>query len=538
MIPERRRLPYALLLSLLIHTWLLTLTFSGQGFGLPSFSLPWQDRRIEAPDLRVALVSPPVTTSAPAVTPAVSSSQPAGVEQPVARSPAATPSVSLAPKGEFAGTIVQKANPRTEVKPNAGATPSTEAATKAVSARAPSAVDRAAGAEPAPGTAPAMIAVDRSDEETWLVPPPIVTGAPDVSSQSTAMSSLPELPEPVAPVVPAPIVATAPNAPNQSTALSPLPELPEPVAPVVPAPIGTTVPDASSQSTAMSPLPELPEPVAPVVPPPIVATAPAASSQLVAMSSLPDLAKLASAQQIQRAEQPGAAQQEAARAEAARQEAARAEAQAAAAKREERLRAIGRQLDEEAARSEAARQQAAQAVPAQRQAVPTEAARSEAQTAEEKREARLRAIGRQLDEEAARRDAEITAAPQAPLLPPSMSPVRRYRLLGRTDPNQEIIRYAEAWERKIELNMTFDKIREVARRPHTDPLVTVAIRSDGSVESVTIVQSSGVAALDAAIRSIVDAQKPYQAFPQSLARQYDVIEIRRTWYFDTAIRLY
>ena len=132
----------------------------------------------------------------------------------------------------------------------------------------------------------------------------------------------------------------------------------------------------------------------------------------------------------------------------------------------------------------------------------------------------------------------MAAAPLAPSLPPSISPIRRYRLFGRTDPNQEIIRYAEAWERKIELNMTFDKVREAAKQPHTDPLVTVAVRSDGSVESVTIVQSSGVADIDQAIRRIVESQKPYPAFPPSLARQYDVIEIRRTWYLDVAVRLY
>ncbi len=92
--------------------------------------------------------------------------------------------------------------------------------------------------------------------------------------------------------------------------------------------------------------------------------------------------------------------------------------------------------------------------------------------------------------------------------------------------------------RKIQLNMTFDMVREAAKQPHTDPLVTVAIRSDGSVESVTFVQSSGVAAIDEAIRRIVDSQRPYQVFPPGLASECDVIEIRRTWHFDTAIRLY
>ena len=86
--------------------------------------------------------------------------------------------------------------------------------------------------------------------------------------------------------------------------------------------------------------------------------------------------------------------------------------------------------------------------------------------------------------------------------------------------------------------MTIDMVREAAKQPHTDPLVTVAIRSNGSVESVTFVRSSGVAAIDEAIRRIVDSQTPYQAFPPSLAREYDVIEIRRTWHFDVAVRLY
>ena len=86
--------------------------------------------------------------------------------------------------------------------------------------------------------------------------------------------------------------------------------------------------------------------------------------------------------------------------------------------------------------------------------------------------------------------------------------------------------------------MTFDMVREAAKQPHTDPVVTVAIRSDGSVESVTFVQSSGVAALDDAIRRVVQSQAPYQEFPPGLAREFDVIEIRRTWYFDIAIRLY
>ncbi len=91
--------------------------------------------------------------------------------------------------------------------------------------------------------------------------------------------------------------------------------------------------------------------------------------------------------------------------------------------------------------------------------------------------------------------------------------------------------------KKIETNMTFDMVREVLKQPHTNPTVTVAVRADGSVEKVTFVVSSGVPAIDDAIRKVVASQASYGAFPPSVARQYDVIEIRRSWVFDTAIRL-
>jgi hypothetical protein len=47
-----------------------------------------------------------------------------------------------------------------------------------------------------------------------------------------------------------------------------------------------------------------------------------------------------------------------------------------------------------------------------------------------------------------------------------------------------------------------------------------------------------VATIDDTIRRIVLATTPYPAFPPGLARRYDVVEIRRTWYFDDAVRLY
>jgi outer membrane biosynthesis protein TonB len=230
-----------------------------------------------------------------------------------------------------------------------------------------------------------------------------------------------------------------------------------------------------------------------------------------------------------------AAQLEAERLLAARQEAARVEAARAAqpeAQRQEPAR-------QEAARAEAARPEAERQEPARQAAAPQEVARGEAEKEEDaRREARRRAIGRQLDAEAAQREAASNAARQLSTLPLSLSSARRARLWGRGDPNVELVLYAEGWARKIQFNTPVETVREAAKQPHTRPMVTVAIRSDGSVESVTFVVSSGVAQVDEAIRRIVQSHEHYQAFPPALAREYDVIEIRRTWHFDDAVRLY
>jgi outer membrane biosynthesis protein TonB len=217
------------------------------------------------------------------------------------------------------------------------------------------------------------------------------------------------------------------------------------------------------------------------------------------------------------AEQKETDRQVAAQQAAARQEAAQREAAQQAAARQEATRV-------EAKRLEAERQEAARLAAAQKES--------------ESREAARRAMGRKLDEEAAQREAAATATRQPDTRPSSWSTARRGRLFGRSDANAELVLYAEAWARKIQFNTPVDVVREVAKRARTDPLVTVAIRRDGSVESVTFVLSSGVTEIDEAIRRIVQSHAPYQAFSPALAREFDVIEIRRTWYFDATVRLY
>jgi hypothetical protein len=109
--------------------------------------------------------------------------------------------------------------------------------------------------------------------------------------------------------------------------------------------------------------------------------------------------------------------------------------------------------------------------------------------------------------------------------------------LGRADQNTDLVLYAEAMAKKIEMSMAFSTVRETVKQRHVWPVVTVAIRADGTVEKVTFEVSSGVPAIDEAVRKIVASQAPYGVFPPGLARQFDVIEIRRTWVMDTGVRL-
>ena len=494
MIHERRRITYALLLSLLIHTSLLSLTFRGQGLWPLWLAFPWQDRWIEAPDLRVTLVRVPSTAPEPGVAPIAEPSPQATVEKPLASGPTLTPYVSRAPAAvRLAPAPVSEANPTLE------ADSSTAAATRAATAEASLRADRSRNTAPPANPAPAVIALERIDEPTWVMP--------------------------ATPAMLAPVIAAAPSASIPETAVSTLPD----VGDAARARIDQEVSEGAVKLGKLNPSkPEEQE----------------QSDQLEAARQ--DAARQTAARaenarleaERQEAARQAAALREAARKEAARQEAARQEAGRQEARQEAARQEAARQetARQEAARQETARQEAARNEAARREAERQEAARVEAREAEARREERLRAIGRQLDEEAAQREATASGGTSRSLPPPWS--LRRYRLFGRTDPNEEIILYAEAWERKIQLNTTLDMVLEAAKQPHTNPIVKVAIRSDGSVESVIFDLSSGVPALDDAIRRIVDSQKPYRVFPPSLAGQYDVIEIRRTWYFGTAIRFY
>ena len=471
--PEHRRLAFALLLSLLSHALLLSLTFGGVGLGLPGLVVPWRDRRIEAPDLRVVLVPARATPKAPAVRSSVwEPSQGSSIESLVVAEPARAPPLSHAPRAPAKDVAdVLAINPTAQAE--------AERITVASAARAEMPV--------------------RANGFNHAAPPQIVAPAAiDAEPSDGAMS----------------VVRSAPPLPASLFAVAPSASAPEDVMPTSRDADGVAQ-DARRQEAARQEAARL------------------------------ELARLEA--ERQEAARQTAAQQDAQRQQAARQEAARVELARLEAERQETARLAAAQLDAqrqeavrqevariEAARPDAERQEAARQGTAPREAPHVEAEREPAA----RREAALRAIGRQLDEEADRAEAASRVARLPSTLPLSLSTARRVRVWGRSDPNVELIQYVEAWARRIQFNTSVETFRDVAKRPHTHPTVTVAIRSGGSVESVTFVVSSGVVEIDEAIRRIVESQRPYQAFPPALAREFDVIEIRRIWYIDSAVRLY
>jgi protein TonB len=66
---------------------------------------------------------------------------------------------------------------------------------------------------------------------------------------------------------------------------------------------------------------------------------------------------------------------------------------------------------------------------------------------------------------------------------------------------------------------------------HGTLVLTVAVRADGSLESVVLNRSSGSDVLDQAALRIVELAAPFAALPPEITKDTDILEITRTWSF-------
>ena len=106
------------------------------------------------------------------------------------------------------------------------------------------------------------------------------------------------------------------------------------------------------------------------------------------------------------------------------------------------------------------------------------------------------------------------------------------RFVGARAEEYRFARYVEDWRLKIERigNLNYP---EAAREQklYGSLLLTVSIKSDGSVENVEVNRGSGSRILDAAAVKIVEMSAPFAAFPPDIKRDTDILHITRTWTF-------
>lgn len=113
---------------------------------------------------------------------------------------------------------------------------------------------------------------------------------------------------------------------------------------------------------------------------------------------------------------------------------------------------------------------------------------------------------------------------------------RKKNVGARTD-EYRFAQYVEDWRTKVERVGTLNYPEAAKGKVYGSLVLSVTIRSDGSVEKVEINRSSGHKVLDDAARRIVAMAGPYAPFPPNIRSDTDILEITRSWHFTNSDRL-
>lgn len=113
----------------------------------------------------------------------------------------------------------------------------------------------------------------------------------------------------------------------------------------------------------------------------------------------------------------------------------------------------------------------------------------------------------------------------------------RKKFIGARVEEYRFAQYVEDWRQKVERIGNLNYPDAAKGRIYGSLVLTVVIRSDGSLDRVELNRSSGQKVLDTAARRIVEMAAPYAPFPDNIRRDTDVVEITRTWSFTTSNRL-
>ncbi len=115
---------------------------------------------------------------------------------------------------------------------------------------------------------------------------------------------------------------------------------------------------------------------------------------------------------------------------------------------------------------------------------------------------------------------------------------QRRRAINASTKEYKYASYLEAWRRKVERVGNLNYPEEAKRRKLYGSLILhVALRADGSIETLRILRSSGSDILDQAAIRIVELAAPFAPFPPEIRAETDILDITRTWQFLSSNRL-
>lgn len=114
----------------------------------------------------------------------------------------------------------------------------------------------------------------------------------------------------------------------------------------------------------------------------------------------------------------------------------------------------------------------------------------------------------------------------------------RRKFIGARTQEYRFAQYIEDWRIKVERIGNLNYPEQARRQKIFGSLkLSVAIKADGSVESIEVSKPSGNRILDAAAMRIVKLAAPYAPLPPDIRKDTDILVITRTWTFTSSERL-
>jgi protein TonB len=114
----------------------------------------------------------------------------------------------------------------------------------------------------------------------------------------------------------------------------------------------------------------------------------------------------------------------------------------------------------------------------------------------------------------------------------------RKAFIGSRAQEYRFAQYVEDWRLKVERVGNLNYPDGARGRVYGSLVLSVSIKSDGSLEAVEVQRSSGHQILDRAAERIVKMASPYSGFPANIRLDTDILVITRTWTFAPGDRLF